>query len=77
MICGTLVPRLGLEPGISAVRAQSPNPWTITEFPTVRLCDSSHPMGVKWDLIVVLVCMSPVAKGVDCIFMYILAICIS
>ena len=32
--CGILVPRQpGLEPGPSAVRAWSPNPWTAREFP--------------------------------------------
>ena len=31
--CGILVPRPGIEPGPSAVRAQSPNYWTTREFP--------------------------------------------
>ena len=31
--CGIIVPRPGIEPGPSAVRAQSPNPWTTREFP--------------------------------------------
>ena len=31
--CGILVPRLGIEPKPSAVRAWSPNHWTAREFP--------------------------------------------
>ena len=31
--CGILVPRPGIEPGPSAVRAWSPNHWTAREFP--------------------------------------------
>ena len=31
--CGILVPLSGIEPGPSAVRAQSPNHWTAREFP--------------------------------------------
>ena len=31
--CGISVPRPGIEPGPSAVRAQSPNRWTTGEFP--------------------------------------------
>ena len=31
--CGILVPRPGIEPGPSAVKAQSPNHWTAREFP--------------------------------------------
>ena len=33
LACGILVPRPGIEPGPSAVRAQSPNDWTTREFP--------------------------------------------
>ena len=32
-VCGILVPRPGIEPGPSAVRAQSPNHWTARKFP--------------------------------------------
>ena len=35
--CGILVPRPGIEPRPSAVRAQSPNHWTTREFPLVAL----------------------------------------
>ena len=31
--CGILVPQLGIEPTPSAVKAQSPNHWTVREFP--------------------------------------------
>ena len=31
--CGILVPRPGIEPGPSAVKAPSPNHWTAREFP--------------------------------------------
>ena len=31
--CGILVPQPGIEPGPSAVRAQSSNHWTTREFP--------------------------------------------
>ena len=33
MACGILVPRPGIEPGLSAVKARSPNHWTTREFP--------------------------------------------
>ena len=31
--CGILIPRPGIEPTYSAVKAQSPNQWTMKEFP--------------------------------------------
>ena len=31
--CGILVPRTGIEPAPSAVKARSPNHWTAREFP--------------------------------------------
>ena len=34
LACGILVPRPGIEPAPSAVRAQSPNHWTAREFPS-------------------------------------------
>ena len=37
MACGILVPWPGIEPGPSAVRLWSPNPWTAREFPKVKL----------------------------------------
>ena len=33
MACGVLVPPSRIEPGPSAVRAQSPNRWTAKDFP--------------------------------------------
>ena len=33
MACGILVPRPGIEPRPSAVKAPSPNHWTAGEFP--------------------------------------------
>ena len=33
MACGILVPRPGVEPKTSAVKAPSPNHWTAREFP--------------------------------------------
>ena len=33
MAYGILVPRPGIEPGSSAVKARSPNHWTAREFP--------------------------------------------
>ena len=33
MACGILVPRPGIEPGPSAVKAWSPNHWTARELP--------------------------------------------
>ena len=33
--CGILLPPPGFGPGPSAVKAQSPNPWTAREFPIV------------------------------------------
>ena len=33
--CGILVPRPGIEPGPSAVKAQNPNHWTTREFPQI------------------------------------------
>ena len=33
--CGILVPRPGIEPGPSAVKARSPNHWTAREFPNI------------------------------------------
>ena len=35
-VCGILVPRSGIEPGPSAVKAQSPNHWTAREFPKLQ-----------------------------------------
>lgn len=32
-VCGILVPRLGIEPGLLAVKPRSPNHWTAWEFP--------------------------------------------
>ena len=39
---GILVPRPGIEPRPSAVRARSPNHWTAREFPRPSLLSSSH-----------------------------------
>ena len=37
MACGILVPWPGIEPGPSAVKAQSPSHWSAREFPTICL----------------------------------------
>ena len=34
-VCGTFVPQPEIEPGPSAVKAQSPNHWTTRELPAV------------------------------------------
>lgn len=34
MSCGILVPQRGIEPGLSRVRAPSPNHWSRQKFPT-------------------------------------------
>ena len=34
--CGILVPRPGIEPGPSSVKAQNPNHWTTREFPSFK-----------------------------------------
>ena len=36
-VCGILVPQPGIEPGPSAVKAQSCDHWTTMEFPTLLL----------------------------------------
>ena len=37
MACGILVPRPGIEPGPMAVKALSPNHWTVREFKIITL----------------------------------------
>ena len=37
MACGTLVPQPGIEPGSPAVKALSPNHWTVREFPAFHI----------------------------------------
>ena len=39
--CGILVPRPGIEPRPSVVRAQSPNRWTEREFPGYLFLEDS------------------------------------
>ena len=38
MACGILVPRPGIKSGPSAVKAPSPDHWTIKEFPVIPSC---------------------------------------
>ena len=41
--CGILVPRPGIEPGPTAVKAPRPNHWTTREFPHIFFNPSPHP----------------------------------